>query len=78
MSEPLVPEVPANGGESCWNGCPGAEERVQITITIGAKKKGLGSEVLHGKTKRVKLDGYIIVASELSNRYKVFDYVWRD
>jgi hypothetical protein len=44
-------------------------------MTIASEDHGPGRKSLHGKTKRIKLNGTEIVSSELSNGYKVFDYV---
>jgi predicted GNAT superfamily acetyltransferase len=50
-------------------------EWVEVPITIAAKKKGLGSEVLHGKTKGIKFNGNKVVTCKFANGYKVCDYV---
>jgi hypothetical protein len=42
VSKSLVPKFADGGGERHLGRCLGAEEWVEITITIGAKKKSLG------------------------------------
>jgi hypothetical protein len=44
-----------------WNG-------VEIPVAIAPKKDRLGLEILNRKTRGVKLNGIVIVASKLSNR----------
>ena len=66
MSKAPVPQVAGGDGESC-RGCFGAEEGVQVAITIGAEEEGLGSKILHGKAKRVKLNGNRIITGKFTN-----------
>jgi hypothetical protein len=44
-----------------WNG-------VEIPIAIAPKEDRLGLQILNRKTRGVKLNGTVIVASKLSNR----------
>jgi len=44
-----------------WNG-------VEIPVAIAPKEDRLGLEILNRKTRGVKLNGTVIVASKLSNR----------
>jgi len=41
---------------------------VEIPVAIAPKKDHLGLEILHRKTRGVKLNRTVIVASKLSNR----------
>jgi hypothetical protein len=51
---------------------------VERSGAIAAGDHGPGPEVLHGKTKRVKFDGTIIISGELTHKDKVFDYLGRN
>ena len=62
--------VPQLGGDdsdmavrrhAMWNG-------VEIPMAIAPKENRLGPEILNRKTRSVKLNGTVIVASKLSNR----------
>jgi hypothetical protein len=51
----------ATSGHVMWNG-------VEVPIAIAPKKDRLGLEILNRKTRSVKLNRTVIVASKLSNR----------
>ena len=48
---------------------------VEVALTIAAKHHLLRRRILNGKTEGVKLDGTVIVTSELSNGKKVTNYM---
>ena len=72
MSKTAMPKVGGGGGEEVlslgWNA-----ESVEGAGAIASKKYGLGEEILHRKTKRIKLDRAKVIHGELANRYKFFD-----
>ena len=53
----------------------GITNGVEVALTIAAKHHLLRQRILNGKTESVKLDGTLIVTSELSNRKKVMNYM---
>jgi hypothetical protein len=77
MAEATVPEIwvllEDEGGvvESLAHG-------VQRTRTIASKNHGPGEKILHRKTIRIKLNGTIIIDSELPNGNKIFDNIRND
>jgi hypothetical protein len=48
-------------------------ERIKLPRTIASKKFTPRKKVPHRKTKRIKIDGAIIISSELTNRDKIFN-----
>jgi hypothetical protein len=48
-------------------------ERIKLPRTIASKKFTPRKKVPHRKTKRIKIDGAIIVSTELTNRDKIFN-----
>jgi hypothetical protein len=48
-------------------------ERIKLPRTIASKKFTPRKKVPHRKTKRIKIDGAIIVSSELMNGEKIFN-----
>jgi hypothetical protein len=73
-----MPCVAAGDGVGCLRRRCGAVERIEVPITIRAKKKGLGSLVLHRETKRIKFDGDKIITSEFAHEYEIFNYGGRN
>jgi hypothetical protein len=72
MTQPLVPEI--NGGSCCnkrRRRC--GRQRVKIAGTVTSEEHRSGRDVLDRKTKGVKFDSHIVVASKRSNIKKVFD-----
>jgi hypothetical protein len=47
-------------------------ERIKLPRTIASKKLKPRKKVPHRKNKKVKIDGAIIISSELTNRDKIF------
>ena len=73
VTQTAVPNIMSGGGggESTrrrWL------ERIKLPRTIAPKKLTLGNEVLHRKTKRVKIDGTIAISSETTDIDKIFNY----
>jgi hypothetical protein len=59
MTKSLVPEIGVGGdkhGGGGWCSTRGARKRVEIPFTIAAKDHTTSLQVLHRKTKRVKLN----------------------
>jgi hypothetical protein len=48
-------------------------ERIKLPRTIASKKFTPRKKVPYRKTKRIKIDGAIIISSELTNRDKIFN-----
>jgi hypothetical protein len=48
-------------------------DRIKLPRTIASKKFTPRKKVPHRKTKRIKIDGAIIISSELTNRDKIFN-----
>jgi hypothetical protein len=48
-------------------------ESVKLRCTVILKKLMLSKKVLHRETKRVKIDGAVIISSKLMNRYNIFN-----
>ena len=73
VSKPLVPEINVGGNMQGggWITMRGARKRVEIPFTIAAKDHATSLQVLHRKTKRVKLNRATIVTSKLANREKI-------
>jgi hypothetical protein len=75
----LVPEVSGGGGEhgggGGWSTTRTARKRVEIPLTIAAKDHATSLQVLHRKTKSVKLNRTRIVASKFANRQKIANQV---
>jgi hypothetical protein len=74
-----VPEVSGGGGEhgggGGWSTTRTARKRVEIPFTIAAKDHATSLQVLHRKTKSVKLNRTRIVASKFANRQKIANQV---
>jgi hypothetical protein len=67
MTEASMPQLRSNDNnmaarqQTMWNG-------VEIPVAIAPKKDRFGLEILNRKTRSVKLNRTVIVASKLSNR----------
>jgi hypothetical protein len=48
-------------------------ERIKLPCTIASKNFTPRKKFPHRKTKRIKIDGAIIISSELTNRDKIFN-----
>jgi hypothetical protein len=48
-------------------------ERIKLPRTIASKKFTPRKQIPHRKTKRIKIDGAIIISSELTNRDNFFN-----
>jgi hypothetical protein len=48
-------------------------ERIKLPHTIASKKFTPRKKAPYRKTKRIKIDGAIIISSELTNRDKIFN-----
>jgi hypothetical protein len=46
---------------------------VEISVTIAAKNHAMGLQVLHRKTKGIKLNGTKIATGKLANREQITD-----
>ena len=75
MSKTSMPEVRGGGGDVCFcdSGTPEVVERAR---TVTSENHGPVGKGLHRKTIWIKLNGEMIINSELSNKYEVFDNVW--
>jgi hypothetical protein len=73
VTEATVPSIMSGGSRGESTGCR-ALERVKLPRTVAPKKLTSGKKVHHRKTKRVKIDGAIIISSRLMNRDKIFNY----
>jgi hypothetical protein len=72
MTEATVPSIMSGGGGSESTGRQ-ALESVKLLRTVTPKKLTPSKKVLHRETKRVKIDGAIIISSKLTNRDKIFN-----
>jgi hypothetical protein len=72
MTEVTMPSIMGGGGGSESTGCR-ALESVKLPRTVTPKKLMLSKKVLHRETKRVKIDGAIIISSKLTNRDNIFN-----
>jgi hypothetical protein len=72
MTEATMPNIVRGGGcgESMGRR---VLERIKLPRTIASKKFTPRKKVPHGKTKRIKIDGAIIISSELTNGDKIFN-----
>jgi hypothetical protein len=67
MSEAIMPQLWINDNnmaarrQTMWNG-------VEILVAIAPKEDRFGLEILNRKTRNIKFNRTIIVASKLSNR----------
>jgi hypothetical protein len=52
-----------------------ALESVKLPRTVTPKKPTPSKKVLHRETKRVKIDGAVIISSKLTNGDKIFNNV---
>jgi hypothetical protein len=72
VTEATMPNIVRGGGcgESTarW-----VLERIKLPRTIASKKFTPRKKIPHKKTKRIKIDGAIIISSELTNRDKIFN-----
>ena len=70
MTKTVMPEVGGDGDAGVWSGrC--SRDGVKITSTIVAKHHASGRDILDRKTKWVKLNGNIVIASEGTNRDEI-------
>jgi hypothetical protein len=67
-----MPYIVRGGGSGESTGCR-VLERIKLPRTIASKKFTLRKKVLHKKTKRIKIDGAIIISSEVTNGDKIFN-----
>jgi hypothetical protein len=73
MTETVMPK-----GGGCGKECRAGgwcRERVDVTRTIAPGDHVPSSQILHRKTKRIKLDGTIIVGGKTTNRNQVLNDV---
>jgi hypothetical protein len=72
MTEAMMPNIMRGGGcgESMGRR---VLVRIKLPRTIASKKFTPRKNVLHRKTKRIKIDGAIIISSELTNGDKIFN-----
>jgi hypothetical protein len=71
VTEAMMPNIVRGGGCGESTGRR-VLERIKLPRTIASKKFTLRKNVSHRKTKRIKIDGAIIVSSELANGDKIF------
>jgi hypothetical protein len=72
MAKATMPCIMSGGGGSESTGRR-ALESVKLPHTITPKKLTPSKKVFHRETKRVKINGAIIISSKLTNRYKIFN-----
>jgi hypothetical protein len=72
MAKATMPCIMSGGGGSESTGRR-ALESVKLPRTVTPKKLTPSKKVFHRETKRVKIDGAIIISSKLTNRYKIFN-----
>jgi hypothetical protein len=65
VSKSLVPEISSGGGGR--RTVRGARKRVEIPFTIAAKDHATSLQVLHRKTKSVKLDRTKVISSKFAD-----------
>jgi hypothetical protein len=71
VTEAMMPNIMRGGGCGESTGRR-VLERIKLPHTIASKKFTPRKKVPHRKTKRIKIDGAIIVSSELTNGDKIF------
>jgi hypothetical protein len=72
VTEATMPNIVRGGGCGESTGCR-VLERIKLPRTIASKKFKPRKKIPHRKTKRIKIDGAIIISSELTNRDKIFN-----
>jgi hypothetical protein len=72
VTEAMMPNIVRVGGCGESTGRR-VLERIKLPRTIASKKFTPRKKVPHRKTKRIKIDGAIIISSELTNRDKIFN-----
>ena len=77
VSKSAVPEISGGGGEHGGRWCTtwGAGKRVEIPFTVAAKDHTTSLQVLHRKTKSVKLNRTKIISSKFADRQKISNQV---
>ena len=78
MAETLMPQRSGSSEKGVGSGWCCSSDGVQVSITIAAKNHAPRPGVLHRKTKGIKLNGTIVIASELTNGKKVANNGWDD
>jgi hypothetical protein len=72
VTKATMPNIMRDGGCGESTGCR-MLEIIKLTRTIASKKFTPRKKVPHRKTKRIKIDGAIIISSELMNGDKIFN-----
>jgi hypothetical protein len=72
VTEATMPNIVRGGGCGESTGHR-VLKRIKLPRTIASKKFTPRKKVPHRKTKRIKIDGAIIISSELTNRDKIFN-----
>jgi hypothetical protein len=70
MAETTMPSGGGGGGDQDRR-CGGGLERVERPRAVTAGEKGPGGQILHRKTRGVKLNGTGVVSGESTNRKKI-------
>jgi hypothetical protein len=75
VSKAAIPEVVGDGGEE--GGSVGRwVDGVERTQTVTSENHDSAGKSLHRKTKMIKFDGAMIIDTELTNIYEIFDDLW--
>jgi hypothetical protein len=72
VTEMMMPNIGRGGGCGERTGRR-VLERIKLPRTIASKKFTPRKKVYHRKIKRIKIDGAIIISSELMNGDKIFN-----
>jgi hypothetical protein len=72
VTETTMPNIVRGGGCGESTGRR-VLERIKLPRSIASKKFTPRKKVPHRKTKRIKIDGAIIISSELTNGDKIFN-----
>jgi hypothetical protein len=78
MAETTMPRGGGGGGDQDgrWRGAGGRRlKRVERPRAVTAGERGPGGQILHRKTRGVKLDGTRVVGGEPTNREKIMSNV---
>jgi len=78
VTKTLMPQRGRGSKEGVGSGRRCSSDGVQVANTIAAKNHVSRLEVLHRKTKGIKLNGTIVIARELTNGKKVANNGWDD
>jgi hypothetical protein len=70
-----MPEAVGDGGEE-GGSVGGWADSVERTRAVTSENHDPAGKSLHRKTKTIKLDGVMIIDTELTNRYEIFDDLW--